>query len=808
MENTKKFVNKLIIAIILSSILFNTVKVNVILYYSTVTSLWILMFLNYGMGTNLEFFDSLIAISLGNFISYISHNGFGNKGADFLRFTLYLIFFLTISISSFLFYLFKEKSFQEKIKLMAKREKDLEMLSYYIDNFEIVGINGRWGAGKSFLVNEWRERNKDKYEIIEIDILSCNLNELQLILIKEIEKIMYKNKIISRYSNTLKSFLTDKTIFSKLKNLVFVEDNSYSETIRGFQNELKKVDKKIVIIYEDIDRIKDEDVIKNIFGISEKLSNERIKIIYQYHEENLKDIGFTSDYLEKYIPFKMNLTEINFFEILNFLFKENYADEDVLEIKDFDFLREHHQRYRYNILQEEFRIDKDISLMIANVSIRKVKNFLNELSNILVIKQYKQYKEVVISFFFIKHFIPPVYEKLNVEEGLLETIKFQVNSEAYTMGELISVYNLGELSQDEIGEIFDIKENQMNYCVLKLFNYRNNPVVDEDDYEKRLHSILEEPIKTLRDRNSNDKKDRLIWSLLAHGKSQYTDYEYVGNKFIKEVLDMPRNQQSNAYREFTKSLFHQDSQELDNETIFKMGIPSFIELFKSFRILDVTDEQQIGLVDIYFELENIQDITQEFIQTINYCSLKTQKEYIYILSRINKLNVVGNFNSQECFADFLKNYIGALSSLGYINTREYFSIRGPGDIGKYKSLIIKDLGKIIIKVNKLKEKIVSSLKFKELEIELDTIIEFMGKLIEIIGFQTEATKKEYGITTSNFSSHFINQEEFDRLKGIAAEGKSLQEEIRKSYLEGKITVYEIDKLLEELENTNLQESTN
>lgn len=156
----------------------------------------------------------------------------------------------------------------------------------------------------------------------------------------------------------------------------------------------------------------------------------------------------------------------------------------------------------------------------------------------------------------------------------------------------------------------------------------------------------------------------------------------------------------------------------------------------------------------------------------------------------------------------MKNYIGALSSLGYINTREYFSIRGPGDIGKYKSLIIKDLGKIIIKVNKLKEKIVSSLKFKELEIELDTIIEFMGKLIEIIGFQTEATKKEYGITTSNFSSHFINQEEFDRLKGIAAEGKSLQEEIRKSYLEGKITVYEIDKLLEELENTNLQESTN
>jgi hypothetical protein len=97
---------------------------------------------------------------------------------------IFSLFLLILSIYSFLLNSTKKNNLDNK-KLIFKREKDLERLLYYMDMFDIIGINAVWGVGKLFLVNELKKIIKEKYEIIEIDILSCNLNELQLILIKK-----------------------------------------------------------------------------------------------------------------------------------------------------------------------------------------------------------------------------------------------------------------------------------------------------------------------------------------------------------------------------------------------------------------------------------------------------------------------------------------------------------------------------------------------------------------------------------------------------------------------------------------------
>ena len=801
MENTKKLINKLIITMIISSILFYTIEVNFAVYFSIILALWILMFLNYKMSKNMEFFDTVIMVSLGNLISYvlleeIIYSGFKEGTISLIYLASYLIFLLIISISSFILHLNNKKTVKESQELIGKRKRDLDELLYYVDMFDIVGLNGRWGTGKSFLINELENKLKDEYEFIEIDILSCNLDELQLILIKEIEDVMYKNRIISKYSNKLKGFLADESSVSKFQNLIFSDNKSYSETIKGFKEELSKMDKKIIIIYEDIDRITDENIIKNIFGISEKLSGKRVKIIYQYYEDNLKDIGFTDDYLEKYIPFKMNLTELNFFEVLDFKLKENNYDKSLLDMKDFDFLRGYSQDYRYKVLSNEFGMDTDMNLIITNISMRKVENFLAELSKILSKGQYEGHKEIIISFFIIKHFIPVIYGKLNIEEGLLETIKFKTNSKEYTMPDLISMYHSKKLSREEIEDIFQNKENRMNYCILKLFDYKHNQVIDQVDYKERLRGILEEPVNILKDRNSNDKKDRLIWSLLAPGKSEYTDYEYAGNKLIEEVLGKENDKQIKAYSEFWESLYNLNSNWEDNTTIFKMGIPQFIELFKAFRILDVEDHQQIGLIDLYFAVEGVEDFNYEVIQTINYCELKTSKGYIYILKKLNSLKLVGNLNSEKGFYDFLRKYIRGLSKFGYIDTAGYLSIIGDGNILEYERYVIKDLKRIIERIGRLRDKLDFNLKLSEAEDELNTIIKFMEKLIEIISCEYQAIKKEYGGIRTNMTSRFTNQEEFDRLKAMGS-GDYTEAEIKKSFSEGKITIYELDKLIDE-----------
>ncbi|AWK51611.1 hypothetical protein DIC82_11500 [Clostridium beijerinckii] len=800
MENIKLFVNRLIKTIILSSIIFNTVKINIVQYYLVILFIWFWLFWNYNMKKSKEIFDIAIITTLGNFVSYIYINKvlyseLINENFTWIGIAVISAFILIISSCSFFLNSYNYSKLNNN-KLIFKREKDLERLLYYLDMFNIIGINAIWGGGKSFLVNELKEKIKDEYEIIEIDILSCNLDELQIILIKEIEKIMYKHGIISKYSNNLKKFFIDQNNIQQVWNLIFAENYSYSETIKGFKEELRRINKKIVIIYEDIDRISDEKVIKRIFGLSEKLTTNNIKIIYQYDEAKLKELKFASGYLEKYIPYKMNLTEMNFFEIVKFVLKENGIDKDILEMKDFDFMRNHAQMYRYNILKDEFGMDKELYMNILNFSVRSVEHYIFELNIILKDEEYKKEKETVISFFFIKHFLPDIYEKLNIENGLLETLKFNFESNSYTITELISMYKLKELNNEKINEIFNDDQNKINYCISRLFNYNNDQIIEESDYKNKLNSRMEEPIKGLKNRINNEKKDRLIWNLLENGKSKDTNYEYVGKRFINEVLIKPKDEQISAYGEFWDSIFYLDSKEVDNGTIFLMGVPSFVELFKAFRILDATDEQEIALIDCYFQIENITDINTEFIQTINYCALKTNREYVYILNKINQLNIIGNLNFEKSFSDFIKKYIGALSKHGYINTNEYYYINGSNHIKEEsKEHIIKELQKISNKINDLKNTISNHIQINELECDLETIIEFINKIIEIVSCNTPFENKEKNSIRSSWSSKFRNQNEYERLKGILSENSDFNNEIKESYLSGKITVYEIDKLL-------------
>ncbi|SMB88811.1 KAP family P-loop domain-containing protein [Desulfonispora thiosulfatigenes DSM 11270] len=804
MESIKILINKFIVAIVMSLALFYTIDIVFDVYIIIIAITWIVIFLNFSISKNVEFFGTIIIVYLGNLITYIFiknkiYNGLSKENIEVLVIITCLIFLLTISRIIFIVNPFRKKQIIKQPQIMMKRKKDLEGLLYYIDVFDIIALNGRWGTGKSFLIKELKKEVNNKYEIIEIDVLSCNLNELQLILIKEIEELMYKNRIISKYSNKLKRFLGKESVISRVQDLIFSKNQSYSETIKGLQKELEKLGKKIIIIYEDIDRITDIDIIKNIFGISEKISNEKIKIVYQYHEDNLKEIGFTADYLEKYMPFKINLTEINFFEILSFKLNEKNYDKSIIEIKDFNFLKEDFQGFRYNVLVNVFNINKEINLVVRNISIRKVENFLSELVKILTKNQYKEHKETVIAFFFLKHFIPTIYEKLNIEKGLVETIKFDLNSNFYTITELISLFNSGKLGRGDIINLFKNEENQIGYGVLKLFDYKVLQVINEENYIERLKLIYEEPIRNLKDRDSNEKKDRLIWSLLAQGKSQFTDYEYVGRKFIEEVLNRPDTEILKAYEQFNNSLFYKNDQETDNSTIFKMGVSSFIELFKSFRILDVPDYHQVGLVNIYFKVEKIKDIDDELIQTLNYCNLGTKKGYIGILNNFNKLNVIGNLNDEECFANFLKMYIRALSSLGYINTGGFSNIFFYEKVIEYKKYVMKDLKGIIEKIHKVKHKLSLFLELKELDDEFNTIIIFIEKLIEIIDCKSKVIKKERGLITSNIYSRYQNQEEFDRLERASNEGNNLKDEIKNSYLKGKITAYEIEKLIDKLD---------
>ncbi len=114
--------------------------------------------------------------------------------------------------------------------LISKRQDDLSRIVKYLNKFESIGINAKWGDGKSFILEKLKNHKevKEKYEFIEIDILSCNIDELQNIIINELENVLYKNGIISNYSHRLKEILKISSLRGPVRKMRIYNAKEFS----------------------------------------------------------------------------------------------------------------------------------------------------------------------------------------------------------------------------------------------------------------------------------------------------------------------------------------------------------------------------------------------------------------------------------------------------------------------------------------------------------------------------------------------------------------------------------------------------
>lgn len=227
-------------------------------------------------------------------------------------------------------------------KIFRERKEDLKRIKEYLNKFNIIGIKGEWGSGKTYLMEYLQDEREmqDKYEFVNIYLMSCNLDNLPQILINELDKVLVKYGIYSRYSSSLRKILASNNFINSIFSSIFLDSNSFTASINGFKNEIKKLNKTIVIVFEDLDRINDANVIKKIFSISENLIGENIKVVYQYDQRNLENIDecFNRNYLDKYIPYTINLTEISFYDIIDKVLKEYQNEYNYLKDNDFNFL--------------------------------------------------------------------------------------------------------------------------------------------------------------------------------------------------------------------------------------------------------------------------------------------------------------------------------------------------------------------------------------------------------------------------------------------------------------------------------------
>ena len=789
----KDFLINMLWVFLLSLVFFYSFSISFEFYFLILLGIWFFSVLQYPLNKNRYWYIQFFLLSITNSISFYLVKYIQEESFSELTINILIVCYCIL----YLFILSQKENDKSKInlktheELFTERKYDLKRLIDYLNNFSIVGINGEWGSGKSFLTDHLQD-----FTLIKIDLLSCNIDEIQSVIINEIDKLLKNEGIFSPFSPKLKKIIQQGKLFENISLFFIKNDISYSEAITGLRNNLRSITKPVVIVYEDLDRVENSTVIKQILGISEKISGDNIKILYQFSEINLLEKGIDRAYLEKYIPFILNLTDIPFRSTLSYVLKEKFNENFLLKEIDFSFLYSPIYFPYFKNFDNLNRPSFNIGRELKNISIRKTQLFLNELNQVINEKEiYKKNKRVVIIFFLLKHFYYDAYKKLSSGESILDTFTFLYQDKNDT------ILNWFVYCQNEGISILDLmttEDNKLSAFIISIFEYNCDIETINNDFE----DFVNEARNNLKNKNLNEQKDRIIWSLIANGKSEYTDCEKFVNSFYDEVINTPKTEWIKNFENLWSNLFdrkYKDMEKRDNNTIFRMGIPGMISLFQANYVIGRTGSQWINLIDFYFLYnKNLDTITPELIECLCYCELSDRNSYLYIINKFNNLKITKNLNSHKSYKRFLLEYLSMFSTLGFCDTHDIWDLRD-----KSKEYIdTKTIEKFVFSPLKKKlKKLLSNVKLKIVQKDIEIIIKFLDKNIELINTNDNFEKPDIHFE-SKVTVRSFNQEIVDKLNQSKLNEKDFEKEVIEKYINQEITPSEVSNL-ERYQNNKL-----
>ncbi len=803
---------KTLYACILSYVGFWLWQIDPKLYFPVVFAVWIVLFICFGYRRNRALFDAMFWLAFLNLVIYASvlYTRWDTvifqscAGLVGILYGEALVLGLVISLIEPP----RDDASDHSEPLFRERAYDLDRIRQYLPKADQIGVNAPWGEGKSFLIRALtndEEVSKD-YVFIQLSLLSCNVDDVQSVILNKIEQLLAESRIFSKYSRRLRRMSTKGGFLRDVGEIFYTPDDSFSEALMGLAKEIEQMNKKVVIVLEDLDRIHDGATVRKLMSIMEGLSGARIKVIYQYDAANLKRMDPQLDraYLEKYIPYTITLTEIPFSDMLRYVLEQHNEYEEVISEEDFSYLgRPVYLLYHVNRSVETFYLQ----LHIGGVTVRQVEHYLHEVYTILKDEpalQKEKSKQVVTTFFCLKHFLPDMYDRLDVNTPILDTLLLTYDSKEYRIADAVTFLDREESpikDEVEFRKMLGVEDNLRNVSVALLFGYDPNAAAESaaqlyqtEDSDLRAEVSLEE----------NDRKDRLIWNLMRSGQAEYTDNSLAVTRMWEDVLQKPAESQHKCYADLRYKFFKGDFPKSGSQTVFKMWVSDLTSLFKAFWAAGAREEQWLAFVDFYFREIGSNEIEVRLVDDLAHCSLRHKTVYLSVLTHFNKMKVTGNMNGFRSYRTFLIRYLRAMSELGYIETYELEGIRDAEEDGieGIKDYVVLTLDRLEARLKGMKYLD----RFQTLREEVDILAQFLRKNREIIQCPKPLHFPSPQIRTS-FSSQYKNQKEMDRLASFM-KTHDLEQFLKEggdSYNKGKITAYELQMLLRQIKDNATQD---
>lgn len=643
---------------------------------------------------------------------------------------------------------------REKPPLFKEQVPDKARLRQYIQDLPIVGIHAKWGNGKSFLWENLRSDLQAQFEIVQIDLLACDLDEIEAFLIRELEKVLERGQIYPENAHYLKAQLGKNSALEKLGGIA--GESGFSDTFASLQQELERLPKKVLLNFEDIDRIRSEEVIQKIFAISEKLASDRVHVVFQYNKEALPGRLQEKEYLEKYVPFNVGLTPISFASLVGYFWDR--FEMDTLPLKKDALSLIGVTRPSYETLNSAVGLDAKASFDLTSmVSIRKVQFYLEEVKVLLTSNEElarQTNAETVAMVLLVKHFFREEYAALQAKTSPLKIFLFETEEGPFTLLELADRYRKPRQEEPEaLEEVLQRGENSKHLWLLMLLGYQI-PFQGEDEERNRKQNVQTEM--------HNAKIDHLVWNVMANGLSELTDEENeVGELLHKVFYDAKKEEWPARWEAYQLDRIHGRFPK-DNTTVMMMRDDALACSFRAMARAGKYAKVQTQLLELLIELDRAKEnpaVSDVLLECLSYCDWFNGQDLILMADFFATLNGGKNPEHLSFYRTFFQNAMEAIVLNRYCERMESFMFAYSGEDG-FAEHEIEQLGYLMQELEEERAK--QAVPF--LQEELDTLIRFVEKNRVLLSSPAPMPQRKSGWKVGEWRSEYSHQAEIDRLK--------------------------------------------
>lgn len=393
------------------------------------------------------------------------------------------------------------------------------------DNHYSIGITAKWGEGKSsFLYLIEKSINRDKFIILKFNPRqSKNKDNIQEDFFSLLGSTLKKynsefSTLIKKYMKTL-GIIDENTPILKIFNIYLLWDQDSEK--KKLSEALKKLQKRILVIIDDLDRLFPEEIIEVLKLVHYNASFNNIIFITAYDKDLINDIiakhvnmSNNHSFSDKFFSYEKSLPIRPYKSILNFLSTQL---KDSLGVDD----------QALNFLGKYENI---ITAYLPNI--REVKRFLNSFtSHYQIVKENVVLREYFL-LFLIKYKYPDEYLNLLNREYIQEAESFKYYlTKIEVKAKCVDILN--SLFKD------DINDNYLS--IAKITNFetyfynRIYYVVDINELKSLFNKDIQESTTLLKQWEQDNKLEGVVEYIKSRNILSFDD-KHVFENYIKLIF--------------------------------------------------------------------------------------------------------------------------------------------------------------------------------------------------------------------------------------------------------------------------------